>query len=235
MDFTNILVSLFTLTILEVILGVDNLVFLSITSSRLPLAQQKTARRLGLLFALFTRLIFLASVVWIIGLTKPLFTIMQQSFSVRDLFLILGGLFLLYKATVEIHHEFESSTPEKTQAKYSSFLAVVTQIVILDIIFSLDSILTAIGLTQHYFVMATAIIIAIILMIICSEPLSRFINAHPTVRMLALSFLLLIGVVLVADGFHYHIPRAYIYCSICFSLLVEVLNMLRQRKMQKKS
>jgi predicted tellurium resistance membrane protein TerC len=235
MDITNILVSLFTLTILEIILGVDNLVFLSITSNRLPPEKQKTARRLGLLFALFTRLVLLASVVWIIGLTKPLFTIMQWGFSARDLFLILGGLFLLYKATVEIHHEFDVTDTAQTLPKYSSFLSVVTQIAILDIIFSLDSILTAIGLTQHYYVMAIAIIIAIILMMVCSEPLSRFITDHPTVRMLALSFLLLIGVVLIADGFHYHIPRAYIYCSICFSLLVEVLNMLRHRKVQRKS
>ncbi len=233
MDFTNTLVSLFTLTVLEIILGVDNLVFLAIISNRLPLHRQKRARRLGLVFALLTRLLLLFCVVWIIGLTKPLFSIMQWSFSTRDLFLLIGGLFLLYKATMEIHHEFDATHQTTTTKKPTSFFAVVTQIAILDIIFSLDSVLTAIGLTQQYYIMAIAITIAIIVMIIGSEPLSRFINAHPTVRMLALSFLILIGVVLIADGFHYHIPRGYIYFAICFSLFVEAMNMLLRRKNQK--
>jgi predicted tellurium resistance membrane protein TerC len=153
--------------------------------------------------------------------------------SFRDLFLIFGGLFLIYKATTEIHHEFNAVSQLKFIKKYTSFTSVVTQIAILDIVFSLDSILTAVGMTQHYLVMAVAIFFAIILMMISSEPFCGFINAHPTVRMLALSFLLLIGVVLIADGFHYHIPRGYIYFSICFSLFVEMLNTFLRRKIQK--
>ncbi len=226
----EIIVSLLTLTLLEAILGIDNIVFISILSSRLPESQQKKARRIGLLLAWVIRLILLGAVVWIIKLTYPLFTVFKITFSWHDLFLLGGGLFLLFKGTREIHTEIESSTHSSVVKKHSNFYFVIIQIGLFDIIFSLDSILTAIGLTQRYWVMATAISIAIILMLLASEPLTRFIQKHPTIKMLALSFLLLIGVVLIADGLHFTIPRGYIYFAVCFSLLVEVLNQLIVRK-----
>lgn len=233
MDFANLsntLVSLLTLTFLEIILGVDNLVFISITSQRLPIEQQKSARRLGLTVAWVTRLILLASAVWIAGLTKALFTIYGWSVSGRDLLLLCGGLFLIYKATQEIHQEIEPETDHSDIKKASKFALVILQIGILDLVFSLDSVITAIGLTQQFWVMAVAITIAVILMIVASEPLSRFVNKHSTIRMLALSFLILIGVVLVADGLQFHIPRGYIYFAIFFSVSVESLNLIRRQR-----
>ena len=227
----DILFSLVTLTILEIVLGVDNLVFISILSSRLPLEKQKIARRLGLILALITRLILLAFALQIMGLVKPLFTIYNFSFSARDIFLLGGGIFLLVKATQEIHTELEFKTPkEKSQKKYANFYMVIFQIGLFDIIFSLDSILTAIGLTQNFKIMAIAIFIAILTMIFASEPLSRFINNHPSIKMLALSFLLLIGTALIADGFHFDIPRGYIYFSVSFSIFVETLNLILAKK-----
>lgn len=225
MDF-SIVINLFTLTALEIVLGVDNLVFISIASSRLPQARQKSARRIGLLLALITRLLLLFSALWIIGLQRPLLTIAQLSLSARDLFLIVGGAFLLVKGTTEIHHEFETANPhpEKNRRPPAGFVSIVTQIAILDIVFSLDSILTAIGMTQNFTIMALAIVIAVLIMMISSEPISHFIQAHPGIRMLALSFLLLIGTVLIADGFHQHIPRPYVYSAVCFSMFVELLN-----------
>jgi predicted tellurium resistance membrane protein TerC len=231
----HIFFSLITLTFLELVLGVDNLVFLAIASSQLRPHQQKIARRLGLIFALVTRLLLLASVVWLAKLRKPVLTLFSQPFSVRDLFLIGGGLFLLVKATQEIHREMEPyQLPKRHKRTYASVTGVVMQIGILDIIFSLDSVLTAVGLTTVYWIMATAIVIAILAMIFLSEPLSALVRDHPTIKMLALSFLLLIGVVLIADGFHYHIPREYIYFSICFSVVVEALNSFVRRKERKK-
>lgn len=231
----DVLISLFTLTVLEIILGVDNLVFISILSGRLPAHQQKMARRLGLILALITRLILLAIAVWLVGLTKPLFQIFNMQFSVRDLFLLGGGIFLLFKATQEIHAELEYATNESSTKKFSNLITVIIQIGLFDIIFSFDSVLTAIGLTQVFWVMAIAIFIAIVIMIIASEMVSSFINKHPTLKMLALSFLLLIGMMLVADGMHYHIPRGYVYFAVCFSLMVEVLNItLRQRRQKRK-
>ncbi len=227
MDFATIsnwLISLLTLTFLEIILGVDNLIFISIASSRLPQHKQKLARRIGLLLALGTRLLLLASIIWIIGLTKPWFSVLGYHFSGRDIFLIAGGVFLLYKATKEIHAEFESHDTPIHLRKFASFFAIVTQIAVFDIIFSLDSVLTAIGMTQNFTIMAIAITIAIIVMMIGSEPLSRFVNNHPTIRMLALSFLLMIGMVLIADGFSFHVPRGYIYFAVSFSVFVEILN-----------
>lgn len=228
---SNTLISLLTLTCLEIVLGVDNLIFISIASSRLPKHQQKLARRLGLFFALITRLLLLASVVWIVGLTKPWFQVTDFAFSGRDVFMVLGGVFLLYKGTIEIHAEFEEHGQPAHMRKSSKFMFVVTQIAIFDIVFSLDSILTAVGLTQNFIIMAIAIVIAVIVMMIGSEPLSRFVNAYPTVRLLALSFLLLIGTVLIADGFEFHVPRGYIYFAVCFSVFVEILNSrLKQKK-----
>lgn len=238
LTLSALIISLITLTFLEVVLAVDNLVFISITSSRLPLHQQKSARRVGLLLAWVTRLILLAAAVWIAKLTKPLFIVFGFSVSARDIFLFLGGLFLLMKATHEIHLEMESvaNNEENSPPRHSKFFSVVTQIAIFDIIFSFDSVLTAIGLVQQFWIMATAITIAVAVMIFASEPLSRFVMRHPTVKMLALSFLILIGMVLVADGLHFEVPRGYIYFSVCFSLAVESLNLYRQkRKVKRKS
>ncbi|MBA2654230.1 MAG: TerC family protein [Gammaproteobacteria bacterium] len=232
--FTHNAVSLVTLTFLEIVLGVDNLVFLSIASAKLPKPQQKLARRLGLLFALVTRLILLASVVWLVHLKEPLFTIFNKSFSTRDLLLSLGGIFLLYKATQEIHSEMEPKDLSPAKRVYSKVFSVIVQIGVLDIIFSLDSVFTAVGLTDQYWIMAVAICIAILTMIFLSEPLSAVVHDHPTIKMLALSFLLLIGAILVADGFGYHVPREYIYFAIFFSIFVELLNTLVKNRREKK-
>ncbi len=229
--YLDIIVSLLVLTILEVILGIDNLVFLALISQNLPKSLQPKARRWGLTFAWVTRLILLASAVWLTKLTRTLFSIFNTAFSIRDLFLIGGGLFLLAKATQEIHHELEVKPKRKTAiSRLKQFSFVVAQIALLDIIFSLDSVLTAIGLTKRYWLMVVAITIAIITMIFASEPLSRFIEKYPTLKMLALSFLMLIGMVLIADGFEYHIPRGYLYFAMAFSIGVEFLNLLRQKR-----
>lgn len=232
-ELFDILVSLITLTILEVVLGIDNLVFLAIVSHKLPENQQKKARQIGLTLAWVARLLLLASAVWLVKLVHPLFTIFGMEVSVRDLFLLFGGLFLLAKATQEIHTEFEPAAHE-VNLKFKTFGLVITQIVLLDIVFSLDSVLTAIGLTQRYWLMAIAISIAIIAMLFASEPLSGFVKRHPTIKMLALSFLMLIGMVLVADGFEFHIPRGYIYFAMGFSLFVEFLNLWRRKHLSRK-
>ncbi len=221
----DILFSLLTLILLESILGIDNLVFISILSGRLPEHQQKSARRVGLMLAWVTRLILLAGVVWIIGLTKPIIRLFSLDLSWHDFFLIGGGLFLLVKGTHEIHTEVELAGRQQYRpSKYANYFAVITQIAIFDIIFSLDSILTAIGLTKRYWIMALSITVAILIMLLATEPLTRFINRHPTIKMLALSFLLLIGMILIADGFHFSVPRGYLYFAVCFSLFVEALN-----------
>lgn len=229
----DILVSLLALIVLEIILGVDNLVFISILSSRLPQAQQKLARRVGLSLALIMRLLLLASAVWLVHLTQPLFNISNHSVSIRDMFLLLGGLFLLAKGTWEIHREIDNAGRASVAIKYATFAAVIIQIALFDIIFSLDSILTAVGLTQNFTIMAIAIIIAVIVMILASEHIHYFIQKYPTVKMLALSFLLLIGMVLVADGMSLHIPRGYIYFALFFSLMVEGLNNVMHHKRNK--
>src|SRR3990167_2017904 len=223
--------SLLSLTVLELVLGVDNLVFIAISSSRLPVHKQKIARRLGLLFALVTRLLLLASAYWLTRLDYPLFTLFSFPVSVRDLFLLFGGIFLLYKATQEIHAEF-TLIHEKTKrvGKFERVWVIVVQIAILDIVFSLDSVITAVGMTPHFWIMALAIGIAILAMIFASEPLASFISHNPSVRMLAFSFLIMVGMVLVADGMHFHIPRGYIYFAVAFSILVECLNIFRQRR-----
>jgi predicted tellurium resistance membrane protein TerC len=231
MEFFDLFVSFISLTILEIILGIDNLVFLAIVTQRLPKHAQARARKLGLTLAWMTRLMLLASALWLVKQIHPLFTLFDAAFSFRDIFLIAGGLFLLMKSTQEIHTEME---PADLQAdilpKYASFTLVVIQVALLDIIFSLDSVLTAVGLTQHFWLMASAITIAIIAMIFASEPLCRFIEKYPAVKMLALSFLMLIGTMLVADGFHTHIPRGYIYFAMGFSLFVEILNEIRRKR-----
>jgi predicted tellurium resistance membrane protein TerC len=230
-DIINISFGFLTLTVLEVVLGIDNLVFLAILSQRLPAHQQKKARRLGLTLAWVTRLLLLASAVWLTRLTAPLITLFDFPFSGRDIFLIFGGLFLLAKSTQEIHAEIEPEDEKNATAKKTAaFGFVVVQIAILDIVFSIDSVLTAVGLTPHFWLMAAAITVAIAAMIFASEPLSAFIERHPSIKMLGLSFLILIGMVLIADGFHFHVPRPYIYFAMGFSLFVEMLNLIRKRR-----
>lgn len=236
MDMFEILISLITLVVLEIILGVDNLIFLIILASKLPKQQQKKARQLGLTLAWVTRLILLFSAVWLSTLNEPIFSIGTLTFSVRDLFLLLGGIFLLTKATREIHFEMIANDEllKNIKSKRSSFRTVVIQIGLMDIIFSLDSVLTAIALTHLFWVMATAITIAIIVMIVVSEPVGNFIEKNPSIKILALSFLILLGTVLVADGFNFHIPRGYVYFAITFSLSVEALNLIKRNRLKLK-
>jgi predicted tellurium resistance membrane protein TerC len=218
-------VSLATLMGLEIVLGIDNLLFISILAGRLPEAQQSKARKTGLALALITRLMLLATLAWIIGLTEPFVTIGKFGLSWRDVILVVGGLFLLYKATVEIHGEVEGEGEEKGPAnRAATFGMIVTQIAIIDIVFSLDSVITAVGMADRLWVMVVAVIAAMVMMLVAADPLSHFIEAHPTIKMLALSFLLLIGVVLIADGLHFHIPKGYVYFALGFSVAVEALN-----------
>lgn len=236
MEFLDVLISLTALVILEIVLGIDNLVFLSILTEKLPKEQRRSARRWGLTFAWVTRLVLLASAVWLAKMTYPLFSWHSFSFSVRDLFLFAGGGFLIMKATQEIHNEVGDDEEDVIDAskKIISFRQVVIQVALMDIVFSLDSVLTAIGLTTRFWVMAAAISLAILVMLYASEPVSRFIDKHPTVKMLALSFLILIGMVLIADSFSFHIPRAYVYFAMGFSLGVETLNILQRSRRHKK-
>jgi predicted tellurium resistance membrane protein TerC len=223
--------SLLTLMALEIVLGIDNLVFISILAARLPADQQSKARKVGLAMALLSRLALLATLAWIVGLTNPILTIGSFDLSWRDIILIGGGLFLLYKATHEIHTEVEGD-PEDQAPRHrgTTFLAVVSQIAVIDIIFSLDSVITAVGMADDLWVMVVAVIAAVVVMLIASDPLSRFIEANPTVKMLALSFLLLIGVMLIAEGLHFHIPKGYVYFALGFSVMVEFLNNWVQRR-----
>lgn len=227
----EIWISLITLIALEVVLGIDNLVFISLLAGRLPLEQQAKARKLGLAGALVSRLILLATLAWIVGLTQPLVTIGKFDLSWRDIILVAGGLFLLWKATHEIHNEMEGEEDDGPAGKGSVTLtAVVAQIAVIDIVFSLDSVITAVGMADHLWVMVVAVIAAMIVMLVASEPLARFIAAHPTVKMLALSFLVLIGTLLIADGLHFHIPKGYVYFALGFSVGVEALNYWVRRR-----
>jgi predicted tellurium resistance membrane protein TerC len=223
--------SLLTLTILEIVLGIDNLVFITILAGRLPAERQNRARQVGLALALITRLALLGSIAWIVGLTEPLFLLFGRALSWRDLILIAGGFFLLYKGTREIHHHLEGDVPRGAAVRArTSFTGVIAQIMLLDIVFSLDSVITAVGMANDFWVMATAIVIAVLIMLGASGPVSGFVNRHPTVKMLALSFLLLIGMTLVADGAGFHVPKGYIYAAIGFSIGVEALNQLAARR-----
>ena len=223
--------SLVTLMALEIVLGIDNLVFISILAGRLPPEQQSRARKAGLAMALITRLLLLATLAWIVTLTQPFIHIGRFELSWRDVILIGGGLFLLYKATHEIHNEVEGDAEDKGPGRTgSTFFAVVSQIAIIDIIFSLDSVITAVGMADQLWVMVVAVVAAVVVMLVASNPLANFIAAHPTVKMLALSFLLLIGVMLIAEGLHFHIPKGYVYFALGFSVLVEALNNWVQRR-----
>jgi len=224
--------SLLTLTLLEVVLGVDNVIFLSIVTSRLPAAQQPRARRIGLILALGGRVVLLLALGWLIGLTAPLLSFLGVELSWRDLILAVGGLFLIYKATTEIHVMLEGENAGGHGGKPGSavFAAVLVQIFLLDLVFSLDSVLTAIGMADEIIIMVAAVTIAIGVMIVAAEPLSAFVQRHPTVKMLALSFLLLIGVALIADGFEFHIPRGYLYFGVAFATAIEILNLIARKR-----
>ncbi len=220
-----------TLTLLEIVLGIDNIVFISILADRLPPAQQSRARLLGLGLAMVSRILLLLSLSWIIGLTAPLFTILGEQISGRDLVLILGGLFLLAKSTHEIHGNLEGGGGHASLRAAPSFAAVLIQIMLLDIVFSLDSVITAVGMVNEIGVMVAAIVVAIGFMMAFSGAISGFVSRHPTIKMLALSFLILIGVALIAEGLDQHIPKGYIYFAMAFSVGVEMLN-LRMRRRQ---
>jgi predicted tellurium resistance membrane protein TerC len=226
----NAWLALITLTALEIVLGIDNIIFISILAGKLPQEQRARARTIGLGLAMGTRLALLASLVWLMRLTAPWFTVLGQEISGRDLILIVGGLFLLAKSTMEIHEKLEGEEDASGGRAAATFASVIVQIAILDIVFSLDSIITAIGMSNQLPVMVAAVIIAVIFMMVFSGAVSGFIDRHPTVKMLALSFLLMIGLALIGDGLDMHIPKGYIYFAMAFSVLVEMLNIRTRRR-----
>ena len=223
----SIWIAFVTLSALEIVLGIDNIIFISILSNRLPVEQRAKARSLGLGLALFARLALLFSIVWIMGLTKPLFTVFGNEISGRDLILLVGGLFLIGKAVFELHHKLEghAGADGKTAAVTGTFGSVIFQILLIDIVFSLDSVITAVGMVDVIGVMVAAMILAVTVMLISAGPLSRFIERHPTITVLALSFLIVIGVNLVAEGLGQHIPKGYTYFAMAFAVVVEMLNL----------
>jgi predicted tellurium resistance membrane protein TerC len=218
------LIALFTLTVLEIVLGIDNVIFISILAGKLPQNQQAKARRVGLGLAMFLRIGLLASLAWLVKLTSPLFTVLGQEISGRDLILLIGGLFLIFKSTREIHDRLEGEEGQSSTRVAASFVSVIVQILLLDIVFSLDSVITAVGMANHLPVMITAVVIAVGVMMFAAGPIGEFVAKHPTVKMLALSFLLLIGMSLIAEGLDQHIPKGYIYFAMGFSVFVEMLN-----------
>jgi predicted tellurium resistance membrane protein TerC len=224
------LLALVTLTFLEIILGVDNVIFISILSGKLPAADQLKARRAGLLAAMVMRILLLLSIAWIVRLTAPLLTVFGHDISGRDLILLGGGLFLLGKATLEIHERLEGDESHGTSRTAPSFGAVIFQIMLLDIVFSLDSVITAIGMADDLSVMVAAVVVSVAIMMFAAEPISAFVNRHPTVKVLALSFLLLIGMSLVGDGLGMHVPKGYIYFAMGFSVFVEMINLRVRRR-----
>jgi predicted tellurium resistance membrane protein TerC len=219
------LLALVTLTFLEIVLGVDNVIFISILSSKLPQSVQPKARRTGLLAAMFMRVALLASIAWIVRLTAPLFSVLGRGISGRDMILIGGGLFLLAKATLEIHERLEGEDGQKHTQAAPSFGAVIFQIMLLDIVFSLDSVITAVGMADDLSIMIAAVVLAVAVMMFSAEPISAFVNHHPTIKVLALSFLLLIGISLIGDGLGMHVPKGYIYFAMGFSVFVEMINL----------
>jgi predicted tellurium resistance membrane protein TerC len=227
------LISLLTLSVLEIVLGIDNIIFISIIAGKLPKAKQGRARAIGLMMALIMRVILLFSISWIVGLKEALFNIGDFAVTGRDLILFSGGVFLLYKTTIELHNKIQGYGEDAMNVKKVSFNAIVMQIVLIDIVFSFDSILTAVGLVSNLLIMILAVIIAMIIMIIFSGKVADFINENPTIKVLALSFLLMIGVILILESFHEHVDKKFIYISIAFSLFVEVLNIRMRRKGEK--
>ncbi len=224
------LIAFVTLTVLEVVLGIDNVIFISILSGKLPQADQDRARKIGLMAAMVMRILLLLSIAWIIGLTEPLFSIGSRGFSGRDLILAGGGLFLIFKATREIHEKLEGEDGHVTARVAPSLIAVITQIMLLDIVFSLDSVITAVGMADDLAIMIAAVVVAVGIMLFSAATVSRFVDAHPTVKVLALSFLLLIGCSLIAEGFGAHIPKGYIYFAMGFSVFVEAINLRVSKK-----
>jgi predicted tellurium resistance membrane protein TerC len=226
----EIWVALLTLTTLEVVLGIDNVVFIAILADKLPEKDRERARRVGLSLAMFIRIALLLTLTWIMGLTKPWFTVIGHGVSGRDLILLLGGLFLIAKSTHEIHDKLEGEEGHATARAPAKFAGVIVQILLLDIVFSLDSVITAVGMVDQIPVMIAAVVIAVLFMLWFAGAISGFVNRHPTVKMLALSFLLLIGVALIAEGLHHHIPKGYLYFAMAFSVFVELLNLRIRRK-----
>ena len=227
--------ALATLVVMEVVLGIDNLIFISILTNKLPEDRQASARRIGIGLALVLRLALLGTVAWIVHLTEPVFEVLGKGFSWRDLILIAGGLFLLWKATKEIHHSVDPDPAEEGSGAKLGFAAAIGQILLLDLVFSIDSIITAVGMTEHVPIMVIAVIAAVTVMLIAADPLSAFIKANPTVVMLALGFLIMIGMTLIAEGFGAHVPKGYIYTAMAFSAGVEGLNMLARRRRRRKA
>ncbi|MCE4223169.1 TerC family protein [Methylobacterium sp. C25] len=228
--------ALATLVVMEVVLGIDNLIFISILTNRLPENQQAKARRIGIGLALILRLGLLGTVAWIVHLTEPVFEVFGKGFSWRDLILIAGGLFLLWKATKEIHHSVDpDGGHDEKKGPQLGFAAAIGQILVLDLVFSIDSIITAVGMTDHVAIMVVAVVAAVTVMLIAADPLSRFIAANPTVVMLALGFLIMIGMTLIAEGFGAHVPKGYIYTAMAFSAGVEGLNMLARRRRRRRA
>jgi len=219
-----------TLTVLELVLGIDNVIFISILSGKLPEKDQPRARFIGLTLALVMRVILLFSLTWVMGLTAPLFTVLSQEISGRDIILLVGGLFLIFKSTHEIHGSLEGAEGEASRKVYPGFTGVIIQIMLLDIVFSLDSVITAIGMVSNVWIMIAAVIVSIIAMMLFAGSIGAFVQRHPTIKMLALSFLLMIGVTLIAEGLEFHIPKGYIYFAMAFSVFVEVLNIRLRKK-----
>ncbi len=230
LDDPQVWASLVTLTVLEIVLGIDNIVFISILVGRLEESQARRARQIGLSLALAFRILMLVALAWLIGLSEPFITIFGEPISWRDIILLAGGLFLLVKATREIHQDIENEPEPLTQSRSSAFAAIVAQIIVIDLVFSVDSIVTAIGMAEHVEVMVTAVCLAMMMMYIASGPIAAFIKRNPTTKMLALAFLLLIGAALIADGLGFHIPRGYIYFSMAFAAMVEMFNVLAHRR-----
>jgi predicted tellurium resistance membrane protein TerC len=226
----EVLIALATLTFLEIVLGVDNIIFISILSGKLPPAKQPAARRVGLLLAMGTRILLLFSLAWVVKLTAPLFALWGHEISGRDLILIVGGLFLLGKSTHEIHGRLEGDEGEASARAAASFASVLVQIALLDIVFSLDSVITAVGMVDQVSVMVAAVVVSVLIMMLAAEPISAFVHRHPTVKILALSFLLLIGMSLLLEGFDHHIPKGYVYFAMGFSVFVEMINLRVRRK-----
>ena len=223
-------IAFLTLTALELVLGIDNIIFISILVDKLPPERRETARKIGLFMAMFMRIGLLLVLAWIVGLVAPLFTVFNQAISGRDLILILGGLFLIWKSTGEIHQSLEGEEANERNVVKATFAAVIVQIMIVDLVFSLDSIITAVGMVDEIAVMIAAVVVSVALMMVFAGPIGRFVSAHPTIKMLALAFLVVVGVVLVAEGFGHHVPKGYVYFGMAFSLGVEMLNIsLRKR------